>query len=155
MPWVTKGHGPREGRDNQTDDEPIAPNLCGHRDHPRSERNADGARRERTSGPREWPERPGPFGPSDLARSGHFTIIAERASETTGISKVLEGGNLKLASVVTDILGKSGRAGRSALYTSGSVGLQGYRRGRFGVAARTYRFRTRARLLCPGHPPGQ
>ena len=37
------------------------------------------------------------------------TLIAERAAEANRIAKVLEGGNIKLGSVVTDILGKSSR----------------------------------------------
>ena len=43
------------------------------------------------------------------------TIIAERASEANRIAKVLEGGNIKLSSVVTDILGKSSRKMLAAL----------------------------------------
>ena len=43
------------------------------------------------------------------------TLIAERASEANRISKVLEGGNIKLGSVVTDILGKSSRNMLAAL----------------------------------------
>jgi len=43
------------------------------------------------------------------------TMIAERALEANRISKVLEGGNLKLASVVSDILGKSSRKMLAAL----------------------------------------
>jgi transposase len=38
------------------------------------------------------------------------SLIRERANEANRIAKVLEGANLKLGSVVTDILGKSGRA---------------------------------------------
>ena len=37
------------------------------------------------------------------------TLVAQRASEANRIAKVLEGGNIKLGSVVTDILGKSSR----------------------------------------------
>ena len=37
------------------------------------------------------------------------TLVEERASEANRISKVLEGGNIKLGSVATDILGKSSR----------------------------------------------
>ena len=37
------------------------------------------------------------------------TLIHERASEANRLQKVLEGANLKLASVATDIMGKSGR----------------------------------------------
>jgi len=43
------------------------------------------------------------------------TMIAERAAEANRISKVLEGGNIKLGSVVTDILGKSSRKMLAAL----------------------------------------
>lgn len=38
------------------------------------------------------------------------TLIEERSRETNRIQKVLEGANIKLSSVATDILGKSGRA---------------------------------------------
>lgn len=37
------------------------------------------------------------------------TLVQERASEINRLQKVLEGANLKLAAVATDILGKSGR----------------------------------------------
>ena len=43
------------------------------------------------------------------------TLIRERAAEANRIAKVLEGGNIKLASVVTDILGKSSRNMLAAL----------------------------------------
>ena len=39
-----------------------------------------------------------------------ISLIRERADEANRIQKVLEGGNIKLGSVVWDILGKSGRA---------------------------------------------
>jgi transposase len=39
-----------------------------------------------------------------------ISLIRERADEANRIQKVLEGGNIKLGSVITDILGKSGRA---------------------------------------------
>jgi transposase len=39
-----------------------------------------------------------------------ISLIEERADEANRIQKVLEGGNIKLGSVATDILGKSGRA---------------------------------------------
>lgn len=39
-----------------------------------------------------------------------ISLITERADEAKRIQKVLEGGNVKLGSVVSDILGKSGRA---------------------------------------------
>lgn len=38
------------------------------------------------------------------------TLIRERASEVNRVQKVLEGANIKLASVATDVMGKSGRA---------------------------------------------
>lgn len=38
------------------------------------------------------------------------SLIEERAREVNRIQKVLEGANIKLSSVVTDVLGKSGRA---------------------------------------------
>ena len=44
-----------------------------------------------------------------------ITLVGERADEANRIQKVLEGGNIKLGSVVTDILGKSGRAMLGAL----------------------------------------
>ncbi len=43
------------------------------------------------------------------------TLIAARASEANRIAKVLEGGNIKLGGVVTDILGKSSRKMLAAL----------------------------------------
>jgi len=39
-----------------------------------------------------------------------ISLIRERADEANRIQKVLEGGNIKLGSVLSDILGKSGRA---------------------------------------------
>jgi transposase len=39
-----------------------------------------------------------------------ISLIEERGAEANRIQKVLEGGNVKLGSVVSDILGKSGRA---------------------------------------------
>lgn len=39
-----------------------------------------------------------------------ISLVEERADEANRIQKVLEGGNIKLGSVVSDILGKSGRA---------------------------------------------
>ncbi len=44
-----------------------------------------------------------------------ISLIEERADEANRIQKVLEGGNIKLGSVVTDILGKSGRAMLTAM----------------------------------------
>lgn len=43
------------------------------------------------------------------------TIVAERAAEANRIAKVLEGGNIKLGSVVTDMLGVSSREMLGAL----------------------------------------
>lgn len=43
------------------------------------------------------------------------TLVEERADEANRIQKVLEGANIKLGSVVTDILGASGRAMLEAL----------------------------------------
>jgi transposase len=45
----------------------------------------------------------------ELTRS-RISLTRERAAEANRIQKVLEGGNIKLGSIVTDILGKSGRA---------------------------------------------
>ncbi len=50
-----------------------------------------------------------------------ITLVSERAAEANRIQKVLEGGNIKLGSVVSDILGKSGRAMLDAL-AAGQVG---------------------------------
>jgi len=44
-----------------------------------------------------------------------ISLVSERAAEANRIQKVLEGGNIKLGSVVSDILGKSGRAMLDAL----------------------------------------
>jgi transposase len=44
-----------------------------------------------------------------------ISLIEERANEANRIQKLLEGGNIKLGSVVTDILGKSGRAMLTAM----------------------------------------
>ncbi len=49
-----------------------------------------------------------------------ISLIEERADEANRIQKVLEGGNIKLGSVVTDILGKSGRAMLTAMATGPS-----------------------------------
>ncbi len=49
-----------------------------------------------------------------------ISLIEERADEANRIQKVLEGGNIKLGSVVTDILGKSGRAMLTAMATGSS-----------------------------------
>jgi transposase len=46
-----------------------------------------------------------------------ISLIRERADEANRIQKVLEGGNIKLGSVITDILGKSGRAILDAIVT--------------------------------------
>lgn len=44
-----------------------------------------------------------------------ISLVAERAAEANRIQKVLEGGNIKLGTVVADILGTSGRAMLTAL----------------------------------------
>ena len=44
-----------------------------------------------------------------------ISLVNERAAEANRIQKVLEGGNVKLGSVISDILGKSGRAMLGAL----------------------------------------
>ena len=43
------------------------------------------------------------------------TLVEARAREVSRVQKVLEGANIKLASVATDVLGKSGRAMLEAL----------------------------------------
>jgi transposase len=43
------------------------------------------------------------------------SLVEERAREVSRVQKVLEGANIKLASVATDVLGKSGRAMLEAL----------------------------------------
>jgi transposase len=60
------------------------------------------------------------------------TLIHERASEVNRLQKVLEGANIKLSSVATDILGKSGREILQALVggTSDSAALAQLARGR-------------------------
>ena len=49
-----------------------------------------------------------------------ISLIEERADEANRIQKVLEGGNIKLAAVISDILGRSGRAMLIALATDPS-----------------------------------
>jgi len=49
-----------------------------------------------------------------------ISLIEERADEANRIQKVLEGGNIKLSSVVTDVLGKSGRAMLEAIAEGGT-----------------------------------
>jgi transposase len=60
------------------------------------------------------------------------TLIQERANEINRLQKVLEGANLKLSSVATDILGKSGRAILDALVggTAEAAALAQLARGR-------------------------
>jgi transposase len=60
------------------------------------------------------------------------TLIHERANEVNRLQKVLEGANIKLASVATDILGKSGRDILEALVggTSDAAALAQLARGR-------------------------
>ena len=48
-----------------------------------------------------------------------ISLTEERADEANRIQKVLEGGNIKLSSVVTDVLGKSGRAMLAAIAEGG------------------------------------
>jgi transposase len=60
------------------------------------------------------------------------SLVHERADEVNGLQKVLEGANIKLASVATDILGKSGRAMLEALVggSTDAVALAQLARGR-------------------------
>jgi transposase len=60
------------------------------------------------------------------------TLIHERANEVNRLQKVLEGANIKLSSVATDILGKSGRAILEALVggTTDAAALAQLARGR-------------------------
>ena len=46
-----------------------------------------------------------------------ISLVGERTAEANRIQKVLEGGNVKLGSVISDVLGKSGRAMVEALAT--------------------------------------
>jgi transposase len=64
--------------------------------------------------------------------SSRTTLIHERATEVNRLQKVLEGANIKLASVATDILGKSGRDILEALVggTTESTALAQLARGR-------------------------
>ena len=48
------------------------------------------------------------------------SLVGERTQEVNRLQKLLEGANIKLASVVTDVLGKSGRAMLEALATGES-----------------------------------
>ena len=50
-----------------------------------------------------------------------ISLVRERANEANRIQKVLEGGNIKLGSVVTDILGKSGRDILESMAAGGST----------------------------------
>lgn len=60
------------------------------------------------------------------------SLVRERAAETNRIAKVLEGGNIKLASVASDLAGVSGRAmlGELAGGVADPVALAGLARGR-------------------------
>jgi len=60
------------------------------------------------------------------------TLIQERANEVNRLQKVLEGANIKLASVATDVLGKSGRDILEALVagTTDAAALAQLARGR-------------------------
>src|SRR5215831_9799419 len=62
------------------------------------------------------------------------TLVQERAQEVLRVQKVLESANVKLASVATDVLGKSGRAMLEALV--GGAGSRGAG-GLGGLGART------------------
>jgi transposase len=83
------------------------------------------------------------------------TLIHERASEVNRLQKVLEGANIKLSSVATDILGKSGREILEALVggTSDSAALAQLARGRLREKlpqleqARTAQFGPQQRFL--------
>jgi len=92
------------------------------------------------------------------------SLIRERASELNRIAKVLEGANIKLGSVSTNIGGVSGRAILTALVenTTDPETLAGLARGRLRnkdealVAARAGRCRTRPSGAPPdpdGAPP--
>ncbi len=50
-----------------------------------------------------------------------ISLVRERADEANRIQKVLEGGNIKLGSVVTDILGQSGRDILETMAAGGST----------------------------------
>jgi transposase len=50
-----------------------------------------------------------------------ISLVQERADEANRIQKVLEGGNIKLGSVVSEILGKSGRTVLAAIATGTST----------------------------------
>lgn len=52
------------------------------------------------------------------------TLIAERADEANRIQKVLEGANIKLAGVISDVLGQSGRAMLAALIAGETDGTR-------------------------------
>jgi transposase len=67
----------------------------------------------------------------DLTRY-RTTLVHDRANEVNRLQKVLEGANIKLSSVATDILGKSGRDILEALVagTTESVALAQLARGR-------------------------
>jgi transposase len=60
------------------------------------------------------------------------TLLRERAAEINRLQKTLEGANIKLASVATDIAGKSGRAMMAALVegTTDASSLAGLAQGR-------------------------
>jgi transposase len=67
----------------------------------------------------------------DLTRYRH-TLVQERTAEVNRLQKVLEGANIKLAAVATDVLGKSGREMLEALVqgTSDPKALADLARGR-------------------------
>jgi len=53
-----------------------------------------------------------------------ISLTQERADEVNRIQKVLEGGNVKLASVVSNVLGKSGRAMLEAIVAGGYTTME-------------------------------
>jgi hypothetical protein len=54
-------------------------------------------------------------------------LLQERAAEINRLQKTLEGGNIKLAAVASDVLGKSGRQILEALVAGGGAGAVGQR----------------------------
>src|SRR5499425_1728756 len=58
-----------------------------------------------------WP----PSFPGNSAFARRLSLVEARAREVNRVQKVLEGANIKLSSVATDVLGKSGRAMLEAL----------------------------------------
>lgn len=77
-----------------------------------------------------------------------ISLIQERADEANRIQKVLEGGNIKLGSVVSDILGQSGRAMLQAMAagTTDPETLAGMARGKLSAKHAELREALRGRL---------